>query len=181
MLVGSEIEMAKKMGLFDDLLRNIMLIAIGYTAYGGITLSSSPNLFKELQGSWLIFLTLSFSDLLVLDTIYYMSKKGAHGTVRPPKAGTTIKRIISFTTPVLVPLTIVLTVFVAIYFFVVFIASTYMLTLSRSLMLYMIFITTALMYFATMYYDIKVWHYKQVHKPTRTAQRYRKTLTKPAL
>jgi amino acid transporter len=82
---------------------------------------------------------------------------------------------------VLVPLTIVLTVFVAIYFFVVFIASTYMLTLSRSLMLYMIFITTALMYFVTMYYDIKIWHYKQVHKPTRTAQRYRKTLTKPAL
>ncbi len=42
MLVGSEFEMAKKMGLFDDLFRNIMLIAIGYTTYGGITLSSSP-------------------------------------------------------------------------------------------------------------------------------------------
>ena len=161
MLVWSEFEMAKKKRLFDDLFRNIMLIAIGYTTYGGIVLSSNPNLFKELQGSWLVFLTLSFSDLLVLDTIYYMSKKGAYGTVRPPKAGTIKKRILSLTTPVLVPLTIVLTVFVAIYFFVIFAASTYMLTLSRNPMLYMIFITTALMYFVVMYYGIKVWRYKK--------------------
>ena len=191
MLVWSDFEMAKKKGLFDDLFRSIMLIAIGYfayggitlssspnffkelqgfmliaignTAYGGITLSSSPNFFKELQGSWFVFLTLSFSDLLVLDTIYYMSKKGAqrHGTVRSPKAGASTKRILGFSTHVLVPLTIVLTVLVIIYFFIVFIASAYMLTLSKSLMLYMFFFTTALMYFAVMYYGTEVWRYKK--------------------
>jgi len=171
MLVWSEFEMAKKKGLFDDLFRNIMLIAIGYTAYGSITLSSSPNLFKELQGSWFIFLTLSCSDLLAFDTIYYVSKKGAqrHGTARSPKAGAITKRILGFSIRVLVPLTIVLTVLVTMYFFVVFIASAFLLTLSRSLMLYEIFITTALMYFVVMYYGIEVWHYKSVRQYRKSA------------
>jgi len=155
--------MAKKKELFDDLFTIFMIIAIGYFAYRSITLSNSPNLFKELQDAWFVFMTLSGSDFLVLDTIYYMSKKGAqrHGAARSPKAGTIIKRILGFSARALVPLTIALTVLVTIYFFIVFIASAFLLTLSKSLMLYEIFITTALMYSVVMYYGIEVWRYKK--------------------
>jgi hypothetical protein len=156
--------MAKKKELFDDLFTIFMIIAIGYFVYRGITLSSSPNLFKELQGAWLIFMTLSGSDFLALDTIYFMLKKGAqrHGTTRLPKAGAIIKRILGFSARALVPLTIALTVLMTIYFFIVFIASAFLLTLSKSLMLYEIFITTVLMYFVVMYLGIEVWRYKKV-------------------
>jgi hypothetical protein len=166
MLVESEIEMAKKMELLDKLLTIFMFIVIGYTAYLGITLSSSPNFLKELQGSYFIFLTLADSDLLALDTIYYVAMKGTqrHGTARSLKAGTIIKRILGFAARVLVPLTIVLTVLVTIYFFIVFITSAFLLTLSKSLMLYIIFITTVLMYFVVMYFGIKVWRYKRALK-----------------
>jgi len=170
MLVGSEIEMSKKMELFDDLLTIFMFIVIGYTTYLGITLSSSPNLLKELQGSYFIFLALSGSDLVALDTIYYVAMKGTqrHGTARSLKVGTIIKRILGFAARVLVPLTIALTVLVTIYFFIVFIASAFLLTLSKSLMLYIIFITTVLMYFVVMYFGIEVWRYKRTHKPIGT-------------
>jgi len=170
MLVGSEIEMAKKMGLFDDLLRNIMLIAIGYTTYGGITLSSSPNLFKELQGEWLIFVALSGIDYFAFVTIYHVLEKDAkrHDTARSPKAGTIMRRIVGLARRAIVPLTIVLTVFMTIYFFIVFIASAFFLTLSKSLMLYIIFITTVLIYIMVMYLGIEVWRYKRAHKPIGT-------------
>lgn len=163
--------MTKKMELFHDLLTIFMLIAIGYTAYGGITLSSSPNLFNELRGLYLLFLALSNSDLLFFDTIYYMSKKGAqrHGTARSPKAGTIMRRILGLAGRALVPFTIVLMVLVTICFFIVLFASAFLLTLSKSLMLYIIFITTVLMYFVVMYFGIEVWRYKRVHKPTSTA------------
>ena len=155
--------MTEKKKLFEELFEIFMWIAIGYITYRGITLSSSPNLFKELQGEWLIFVALSGIDYFAFVTIYQVSEKDAkrHDTARSPKAGTIMRRILGLARRALVPLTIVLTVFMTIYFFVVFIASTYMLTLSRSLMLYEIFITTALMYFVVMYYGIKVWRYKK--------------------
>jgi hypothetical protein len=155
--------MTEKKELFDDLFTIFMLIAIGYTTYRGITLSSSPNLFKELQGAWLIFLALSGIDFLVFDSIYYVLKKGAqrHGTARSPKAEAIKKRILGFTARVLVPFTIVLTVLVTIYFFIVLFASAFLLTLSKSLMLYIIFTTTVLMYFVVMYFGIEIWRYKK--------------------
>ena len=165
--------MAKKKELFDDLFMIFMLIAIGYFAYRSITLSNSPNLFKELQDTWLVFMTLSSSDFLVLNTIYLMSKKGAQRrvTARSPKAGAITKRILGFSARALVPLTltIALTVLMTIYFFIVFIASAFLLTLSKSLMLYEIFITTVLMYFVVMYYGIEVWHHKSVRQYRKSA------------
>jgi hypothetical protein len=44
-----------------------------------------------------------------------------------------------------------------------------LLTLSKSLMLYIIFTTTVLMYFVVMYFGIEVWRYKRAHRPIGTA------------
>jgi hypothetical protein len=163
--------MVKKEELFDDLFTIFMMIAIYYTVYRGIVLSSSPNFLKELQGAWLIFLALSGADFLILDTIYYISKKGAQrrDTARSLKAGAITKRILGFITRILVPFTIVLTALMSIYFFVVFVISAFLLTLSRSLMLYIMFLTTVLMYIMVMYYGIEVWRYKRAHKPIGTS------------
>ena len=170
MLVGSGFEMTEKKKLFEELFEIFMWIAIGYITYRGITLSSSPNLFKELQGEWLIFVALSGIDYFAFVTIYQVSEKDAkrHDTARSPKAGTIMRRILGLARRALVPLTIVLTVFMTIYFFIVFIASAFFLTLSKSLMLYIIFITTVLIYFMVMYLGIEVWRYKRAHKPIGT-------------
>jgi len=163
--------MTEKKKLFEELLEIFMWIVIGYIMYRGVTLTSSPNLFKEFLGEWLILVALSGIDYFAFDTIYLVSEDDAkrHDTARSPKAGTIMRRILGLARRALVPLTIVLTVFMTIYFFIVFIASAFFLILSKSLMLYIIFITTVLVYFAVMYYGIEVWRYKRAHKPIGTA------------
>jgi len=168
--VESGFEMVKKMELIDDLLTISILIVVDYTLYHGIALYSSPNFFKDLQGSWLIFLALSGTDFLILEALYYEPKKGTqrHGMVRSLKARAIIKYINGFTAHMLTPLVIVLTALMTIYFLAVFITSAIMLTLTKSLTLYTIFITTVLMYIMVMYYGIEAWHYKRAHKPIST-------------
>jgi len=163
--------MTEKKKLFEKLLTILFWIAIGYAIYRGMTLSSSPNLFKELQGAWYIFVALSGIEFFGFDTIYYVTKTDAqrHGTVRSPKARTIIRRVSDFLTYMLVFLIIVMAVIMTIYFFAILIASAFLLTLSKNLVLYEIFITTVLVYFVVMYYGIEVWRYKRAHKPIGTA------------
>jgi hypothetical protein len=162
-LVESGFEMVKKTKLIDDLPIIFTIIVVGYAAYRGITLYTSPNFFKELLGSWLIFLALSSLDLLVLYTIYYVSKKGAQsrGTIRSPKAETNIKRVDGFLIRMLAPFAIFLTALITIYFLAVFLTSAIMLTFSKSLTLYIMSLTTVLMYIMVMYNDIEVWRFKK--------------------
>ena len=162
--------MTEKKKLFEELFTIFMWIAIGYITYRGVMLTSSPNLFKELQGEWLLFVAMAGTDYFAFVTIYYVSEKDAkrHDTARSPKAGTIMRRIVGLARRAIVPLTIVLTVFMTIYFFIVFIASAFFLMLSKSLMLYIIFTTTVLIYFMVMYLGIEVWRYKRAHKPIGT-------------
>jgi len=142
------------------------MIVIGYTAYRGITLSYSSNFFNEFLGTLYVFYTLSGSVFLAFNTIYYVSKRGAqrHGTVRSPKAGANVKRVIGLLTRTLVPFTIVLMTLMTIYFLIVLLASAYLFVLSKNPILFMVLITTALTYIAMMYYGIDAWHYKRTHK-----------------
>lgn len=99
-----------------------------------------------------------------------MSKTDAqrHGTARLPKAGAIIRHVSVFLLYALVSLVIVMAVIMTIYFFVILIASAFLLTLSKNLVLYEIFITTILVYFVVMYYGIEVWRFKRAHKPIGT-------------
>lgn len=157
--------MAKKTELFDDLLTILVIITVGYASYYGAVFSSSPNLLKELLGAWFIFLALSASDFFALDTIYYVTKKSAqrHDTVRSLKMGATVKRILGFMGRMLTPFAIILTALMSIYFFIVFIASAFLLTLSKTPMLYAVFSTTTIVYIMVMSYGILVWRYKKAH------------------
>ncbi len=74
----------------------------------------------------------------------------------------------SFCSYALVSLVIVMAVIMTIYFFAILIASAFLLTLSKNLVLYEIFITTILVYFAVMYYGIEIWRYKRAHMPIGT-------------
>ena len=163
--------MTEEKKLSEKLLTILFWIAIGYAIYRGITLSSSPNLFKELQGAWYTFVALSGIEFFGFDTIYYVTKMDAqrHGTTRLPKAGAIIRRVSVFLLYVLVSLVIVMAVIMTIYFFAILIASAFLLTLSKNLVLYEIFITTILVYFVVMYYGIEIWRFKRAHKPIGTA------------
>jgi len=84
-----------------------------------------------------------------------------HDMTRLPKAGAIIRRVSVFLTYMLVFLVIVMAVIITTYFFAILVASAFLLTLSKNLVLYEIFITTVLVYFVVMYYGIEVWRYKK--------------------
>ena len=163
--------MAEKMKLIDDLLTIFVMTVVVYNTYRGITLSGSPNFFKEFLGSLYFFFAFSGSTFLIFNTIYYVSKRNAqrHRTVRPPKAGANVKRIIDFLTRMLVPFAIVSMIFMTMYFLIALLASAFLFTLSKNPILFTVLVSTALTYIVIMYYGIDTWRYKRTHKLISTS------------
>jgi len=157
--------MVKKMELINNLLTIYVLIASVFSSYLGITLSRSPNFFKEIQGAWLIFIAVSGVDFLAFSVIdKKMNGTLRHNTVRSSKEGTIVKHTANSKARMLTPLAIALIALTSIFFSALFIDLAAMLVPIKNPYIYMMFLSTTFLYIAVTFYGIEVWRYKKTLK-----------------
>lgn len=154
--------MAKKMELINNLLTIYVLIASVFSSYIGITLFRSPIFFKEIQGAWLLFIAVSGVDFLAFSVVD-KKMKGAprRNTIRSSEEETNVKRTANSIAHMLTPLIIALIALTSILFSALLIDLAVMLVPIKNPYIYMMLLSTTLLYILVMYYGIEVWRYKK--------------------